>query len=133
MIRLLARMTLNLLSNAIGLLAAAALVDGFSINASGYISAVLIFSVSMWVLGPLIAKIALTNASFLIGGIALVTTLVSLVLTSLITDGLHISGVSAWVIATLIIWLFSVLGGVLLPLIIFRNVLKKDKNQSEAQ
>jgi hypothetical protein len=38
-----------------------------------------------------------------LGGVALVATLVSLVVTTLVTDGLEISGVGAWIAATVIV------------------------------
>jgi uncharacterized membrane protein YvlD (DUF360 family) len=123
MVRLLARLTLNVLSNAIGLFAASLLVSGFSISGISFILAVAIFSLSTVVLGPLIAKIALQNASYLMGGIALITTFVGLLITDLISDGISISGIDTWVIATLIVWIFSVIGSVVLPLLLFKKVL----------
>ena len=127
MIRLLASLVLSILSNVVGLLAAAWLIDDFSINASSFITAVLIFSVSTVILGPLVIKIALTNAPYLMGGIALVTTLVSLIITNAVSDGIAISGLPAWVAATLVVWLFSIIGSLLLPLVIFKKTLQKAK------
>lgn len=127
MIRLLARLTLNVLSNALGLLAASLLVDGFSINGLSFVLALLLFSLSTAVLSPLVMKITLQSAPFLMGGIALVTTFVGLLITTIFSDGISIDGVSAWVISTLVIWLFSIVGNVLLPLVIFKKTLKKIK------
>lgn len=127
MIRLLARLTLNVLSNAFGLFAASLLVDGFSINGLSFVLALALFSLSTAVLSPLVMKIALRNAPFLMGGIALVTTFVGLLITTIFSDGISIDGVSAWVISTLVIWLFSIVGNVLLPLVIFKKTLKKIK------
>lgn len=127
MIRLLARLTLSLLANTIGLLAASFLVSGFDIDAKSFIIAVLIFSVATTVIGPLVAKIALTNAPYLMGGIALVTTLLGLIITDLVSTGISVSGLSSWIIATLVVWLFSVLGSVLLPLILFKKVLANNR------
>lgn len=128
MIRLLASLTLSILSNALGLLAAAILVDGFSIDGVSFVIAVLIFSLATTILGPLITKVALTSAPFLMGGIALVTTFVGLLITDLVSSGISINGVSTWLFATLIVWVFSLIGSVLLPLIIFKKALaKKDK------
>lgn len=127
MIRLLARLTLNILANAVGLLAAAIFVDGFSIDDVSFVIAVLIFSLATTVLGPLITKIALTSAPYLMGGIALVTTFIGLVITNLVSSGISIKGASAWLFATLIVWVFSLIGSVLLPLIIFKKTLAKNK------
>lgn len=130
MMRLFARLTLNILANALGLLIASILVDGFSIDSISFVVAVLIFSLSTTVLGPLIIKIALTSAPYLMGGIALVTTFVGLVITDLLSDGISISGASTWIIATLVIWVFSLIGSLLLPLILFKKVLNNDKENN---
>lgn len=127
MIRLLAQLVVGILANAVGLLAAAVILDAFTINATSFIIAVAIFSVATTVLGPLIMKIALRNAPFLMGGIALVTTLIGLIITVLVSDGIKITGLSTWVVATLVIWIFSLLANVLLPLIIFKKALQTRK------
>jgi putative membrane protein len=130
MLRILARLVLNVLSNAIGLFMASVLLDGFSIDGLSFIVAVAIFSIVTTILGPLITKIALQSASYLMGGIALVTTFVGLVITTLLTDGINIDGTSTWFVATLVIWVFSLIGSLLLPLILFKKVLE-DKNQNK--
>lgn len=127
MIRLLARLTLNVLSNAVGLIAAAWLIDGFTINSIAFVTAVLIFSISTFVLGPLIVKIALSSASYLMGSISLITILVGLIITTLVSDGISISGINSWILATIVIWIFSVIGNIVLPLILFKKVLDKNK------
>ena len=101
MSRFLAQMILSLLANAIALLAASMLLIGFTINAVGFVVAVCIFTASMVILEPLITKFARQNAPYLLGGIALVTTFVGLLVTTLVTDGLSISGIRTWLIATL--------------------------------
>lgn len=133
MLRFLAQLTLAVLANAVGLMAAAALLDDFSINASSFILAVLVFSLSTVILGPFILKMALTSASFLVGGISLVTILVGLIITNVFTDGVSISGLTTWVLATLIVWIFSIVANLVLPLIIFKKTLQKAKeSKSEA-
>ena len=86
MIRLLASIALEILANAVGLLVAAWLLDGFSMDTTAFVVAVLIFSVVKFVLDPLILKMSIRYVPALRGGIALVTTLVSLIITSWITD-----------------------------------------------
>lgn len=127
MLRLLANLTLAVLANAVGLLAASLLLDDFSINGTAFVVAVLIFSAVTTVLGPLITKIALTSAPYLMGGIALVTTLIGLIITSLVSDGIAINGATTWAVATLVVWMFSLIGSVLLPLVIFKKTLEKHK------
>ncbi len=129
MIRLLASMVLNLVANAFGLIAAAAILPNFSIQTKPFIIAVLIFTVTEVILGPLILKIALKNVSALVGGIALVTTFFGLLITNIVSDGISIHGISTWVLATLIVWIFSLIGTLLLPLFIFKKTLKKRKSE----
>lgn len=125
MIRLLASAVLHLIANTIGLIGASLLLSGFSITGVGFVVAVLIFTVTEVVAGPLIAKIALKNMPSLLGGIALVTTFVGLLVTDIFSSGLSISGLSTWILATLIVWLCALLAGVILPLLLFKNILKK--------
>jgi hypothetical protein len=70
---------------------------------------------------------AMQHAEALQGGSALVTTFVALVITSLISDGLEISGAVTWILATVIVWLGSVLAGVILPLIFLKDVAENRK------
>lgn len=121
MIRLLIRLVLALAGNAIGLWLAAALLDDMEIDGAAFVIAVLIFSVLFVVLEPLIQKQALKNMEALQGSSALITTFVALVITNLVSDGLSISGVGTWVLATVIVWLGTIIAGVLLA----RFVLKQ--------
>lgn len=127
MIRLAVRMLLTVLANAVGLLAAAFFLEDFTIDSLAFVIAVLIFTASTTILGPFIAKMALKNADYLMGGIALVNTLVALVLTDIFSSGISINGVSTWVLATLIVWVFSIIGNLLLPLVLFKKTMEKVK------
>ena len=118
MIRLVIQAVLTLAANAIGLLAASYFLDDFTINTSSFILALLIFTAATVVLGPFIAKLAMQNAPFLLGGIALVTTLVGLLITTLATDGLDIDGIGTWFIATVVIWIASMIAQVVLPFVL---------------
>jgi uncharacterized membrane protein YvlD (DUF360 family) len=131
MLRFLAQLTLSVAANAIGLLAASLLVEGFSIDGVSFVIAVAIFSLATTILGPLIIKIALSSAPYLVGGIALVTTFVGLVVTVLASDGILIDGTSTWIISTLVIWIFSIIGSLVLPLFLFKKTLEKNKQKTE--
>ena len=133
MIRLLARMTLELLANAVGLLVAAWLLDGFSMTTSAFVVIVLIYSALKFVLDPLILKMSIQYVPALRGGIALVTTLVSLVITSLVNDGLQIKGVDTWNLATLIVWLIGLIASLFLPVLVFKNALSDDDDERGSQ
>jgi len=123
MLKFFARTALSLLANALALLVASVLLTGFAINGLAFVVAVFIFTASTTILEPLITKIATQNAPYLLGGIALVTTFVGLLVTTLITDGLRITGIGTWVMATLITWLATVVGSLILPRFLFKEVL----------
>lgn len=127
MLRFLAQTTLSVLANAVGLIIASILLDGFSIDGTAFIIAVLVFTVSSALLGPFIAKQAMRNMPYLMGGIALVTTLVSLVVTDFVSRGISIDGLTTWALATFVVWLFTVLASILLPLFLFKKTLNKVK------
>lgn len=127
MLRFLAQTTLSVLANAVGLIIASILLDGFSIDGTAFIIAVLVFTVSSALLGPFIAKQAMRNMPYLMGGIALVTTLVSLVVTDFVSSGISIDGLTTWALATFVVWLFTVLASILLPLFLFKKTLNKVK------
>jgi hypothetical protein len=64
-----------------------------------------------------------SSASVLIGGISLVVIFVYLLVTSLISSKLVITGATTWILATLIVWVFGVAAMLLLPMVIFKKTL----------
>lgn len=129
MLRLLASLVLNLLANAVGLLVASLILDGFNIEGFAFVLAVLIFTIIEVIADPLLEKIANASVPALRGGVALVTTFVSLFITSLLSDGIQVDGAATWVLATLIVWLFSLIATLILPLLLFKKVLNKNRQQ----
>jgi len=123
MVRFLLRAVVFLGSSAIGLLVAAWLVPGMSVSASGFIAAVVLFSLAQAILSPFILKMASRYASAFLGGIGLVSTLVALILASVLTHGLTIRGVGSWVAATVLVWLVTALATLLLPVLVVRKKL----------
>jgi putative membrane protein len=121
MIRLLIAAVVQLAANAVGLLVAANLLEGLRLDAASFVIAVTIFTVAVVVLQPLIRQIALKNASVLIGSTALVTTFVGLLITDLVSDGMSIEGVSTWILATIIVWVASLVAALLLPLLFVKR------------
>lgn len=130
MIRLIASLVLTLMANTIGLIIASVILSGFEINGVAFVAAVLIFTITEVVAGPLITKMAMQNVPSLLGGIALVTTLVGLIVTDIFSDGLTITGLNTWILATLIVWLCSLIANLILPLVIFKKALNKNKSQT---
>jgi putative membrane protein len=125
--RFLASTALYLLANALGLLAAAYLLDGFTLRPLGFVVSVLIFTAVEALLGPFVLKVAVRYAPALRGGIALVTTFVGLLLTSVLTDGLRIEGAMTWLLAPFVVWAFVLVAAILLPMVLFKKVLRESR------
>ncbi|HME47036.1 hypothetical protein [Mycobacterium sp.] len=106
---------------AIGLLVAAWIVPGVSVSVSGFIVAVVLFSVAQAMLSVMILKLPRETATLLLGGTALVLTLVALVLASVITHGLTIRGLASWAATTVLTWLVTTLVAILLPELFTRD------------
>jgi uncharacterized membrane protein YvlD (DUF360 family) len=123
MIRLLISAGIHLLANAVGLVVAAAILDGMTITGAAFVLAVLIFTVVEVLADPLLTKVAITSVPALRGGVALVTTFVGLLLTATISSGLDIDGAKTWVFATLIVWLAALLAGLILPLFLVKKAV----------
>jgi putative membrane protein len=131
MMRLVATIVMELIANAVGLIVAAWLLPGFSINVVGFIIVLAIFTVVKFIAGPLMLKMSLQYMQQFSGGVALLTTLVGLFVTTLLTDGLVITGITTWILATLIVWLFGVFAAIVLPLFLFKKVLSDARGASE--
>jgi hypothetical protein len=124
MLRLVAAIVLELLANAIGLAAAYFILrPDLTLDWLGFVIVVAIFSAVRFILAPLMMKLSLLYARALLGGCALVTIFVALLVTSLISSHLSITGVLTWVYATLIVWIFGMVAMLLLPFVIFKKTL----------
>jgi hypothetical protein len=119
--QILLRTVVLLASWAIGLLVAAWVVPRVSLSASGFIAGVVIFAVAQAVLSWWILKLPRAYASLLLGSTGLALTLLALILASKFTGGLSIRGVESWVSATLVVWLVTTVGAVLLPDVLVRD------------
>lgn len=125
MIRLAATAVVSLIANAIALLIAAAMLDDVTLHADGFIIAVLVFTLVSVIIEPLVRQVALKNVPAILGGTALVATLISLIVAALIGNGLSIDGLTTWVMATVVVWLVALIVRLLLPLVIFKEVLRR--------
>jgi putative membrane protein len=121
MLRMLISAVLFLVANAIGLLVAAAVLDDMSVSGEAFVIAVVIFTLVEVLVQPLLTQMAVSRASALRGSTALVATLVGLIITSLVSDGLEISGAVTWILATVIVWGAALIAGWILPLIFLKN------------
>lgn len=126
MVRFLISVGIALLTNAIALVVAALVLDDMSLEFSGFIVAVIIFTGVYALAQPFLTQQALSRASALRGGVALIATLVSLVVTAIVSDSLQIDGLTTWLLAMLIVWIAALIGAWLLPLVLLKRVLDDD-------
>ncbi|MFK4731108.1 phage holin family protein [Agromyces mediolanus] len=127
MVRFLIRLAISLVTAALGLLVASWVLPDFHLEWGGFLVAIIVFSVAQAILGPFVFNLARQYASAVLGGIGLVTTFLALLIASLFPGGIHIDGVVTWVLATLIVWIITALGGWLLPLVFLKDRAEKKK------
>lgn len=129
MIRMLLQAAINVVMASLGLLLAQTLVDGVTLQASGFITAVLVFVLAQAVLGPFVFNMARQYASAILGGVGLISTLLALWIATLVPDGLTISGVTAWVFAPLLVWIVTALGTWILGYLVLKRWWDKRKEE----
>ena len=125
MIRLLVRLLVVVAANAVGLLVAAALLDGMRLDAAGFILALIIFTVVFALMTPFLASQLRQRRSAALGGVSLIATFVALLVTDLLSDGLSIEGVGTWIAATVIVWLASLLAAFILPFLGLKKFMEE--------
>lgn len=127
MTRMLATAAMALLANAAGLLLATILIDGFSINFTAFLMAVVLFTLAAVIADPLLTRISQNSLPALTGGVALVTTFVGLFLTSLLVDGMQTGGMVNLLLATLVVWLGALVAGTVLAKFVLVKYLTRPK------
>lgn len=125
MVRLLVRLLVAVAANAVGLLVAAAVLDGMELDAGGFVLALVIFTVVFALMTPFLASQLRRRNSAAIGGVALIATFVALLVTDLLSDGLSIEGVGTWIAATVIVWVTSLLAAFILPFLGLRRFMEE--------
>jgi len=128
MIRFLIRTAIFFLAAAIGLFVASIVVTGMSISITSFIAVVLIFAVIQALLAPLFTKVSERNAPALTGGAGLVTTFLALLITNVISDGLTIRGASAWLFATIIVWITTMIAAFILPFLLVKKAVNNRRD-----
>lgn len=98
----------------IGLALAARTVPHVVLTASGLIVAVVFFSITQTTLSVKILKLPHGYASLLLGCTGLTLTIGAMTLASVSTHGLSIYGGASWLAATVIVWLVTTIGAILL-------------------
>ncbi len=116
-----------LIGNAVGLLLAALLLDGFSIAPLSVIVVVVVFTLVQVIAEPLLTKVSEKNVPALKGGMALVVTFVGLLITDMIASGLTVGGVSNLLAATLLVWLGALIASIVIPMFLFKELREPKK------
>jgi uncharacterized membrane protein YvlD (DUF360 family) len=127
-IRLIVRTLVALVANAVGLIVAAAVLDGMHMNVSGFLLAVVIFTVVFALMQPFLAAQFRRSRSAALGGVALIATFIALVVTDLLSDGFTINGVGTWIAATVIVWVASLLAAFILPFLGLKKYLENRRD-----
>ena len=123
MVRTLIKIVLTIAGNAIGLARCARAARRHVPRRRGFILAVLIFTVAELILEPLDREDRARSMPRRCGwSPSLVTTFLALLVTDLVSDGLEIEGALTWVLATVIVWLSTLLAGVILVGLFLKDV-----------
>jgi uncharacterized membrane protein YvlD (DUF360 family) len=127
-VRLIFRTIIALAANAVGLIVAAAVLDDMHLDAVGFVVAVVIFTVVFALLQPFLLVQLRRSAPAAIGGIGLIATLVSLIITDLVSDGFTIDGAVTWLLAAVIVWAAAVLATFILPFLGLKKFLEERRD-----
>jgi len=120
------RTAIALIGNAVGLIVASLVFDGFDIDVTGFIFSLIVFTVAVALFTPFLMNAMQRGRSnsAAIGGVALISTFLALLVTDLFTDGLNINGIGTWIGSTVIVWLSSLLAVFILPFLGLRKYLE---------
>jgi len=128
MIRFLLSTASNLVMAAVALLLAGWwLGEWVTLNLGGFIVAVAVFTAAQAILAPFVFNMARKYASALLGGIGLVSTFLALWVATLFPGGVQVHGLG-WVLAPLLIWIVTAIGGwIVVGVILERYLAKREK------
>ncbi|GAA4355938.1 hypothetical protein GCM10023145_25700 [Angustibacter luteus] len=122
-IRFLIRILVYFLSALIGIIVANLLLTDLTVDARDYILVAVIFALVQAILSPMMTNMVQKNASAFSGGVGIVSTLVALIVTVLISDGITIDGLTTWILAALIIWLAGAIAAFVLPFFLVKKAV----------
>jgi hypothetical protein len=124
---LLVRTAIVVVGNAVGLIVASLVFSDFEINATGFIVSLIIFTIAAALLTPFLESTLRRNksTSAALGGVALISTFVALLVTEVFSDGLDISGIGTWIGATVVVWLAALLAMFILPFLGLKKFLEE--------
>ena len=115
-----------LVANAVGLIVASLVLSGFDLDVTGFIVALVIFTIALALMQPFLVSSLRRRGSSALGGVALIATLVSLIITDLVSDGLSINGLGTWLAAAVIVWAAALLAAFILPFLGLKKYLENN-------
>jgi uncharacterized membrane protein YvlD (DUF360 family) len=127
-IRLVVRTLVALVANAVGLIVAAAVLDDMELDVGGFILALVIFTIAFALLQPFLVVQLRGAGSAALGGVALLATLASLIITDLLSDGFTIDGGVTWLLAAVIVWAAAVIATFILPFLGLKRFLEERRD-----
>ena len=128
MIRFVIRTAIVLVANAVGLLVAASLLDGMELDAGGFVVAVVIFTIVFALMQPFLVSQMRRRGSAALGGVSLFASLIALIVTDVLSDGLSIDGAGAWIGAAVIVWVAALLAAFILPFLGLKKYLEERRD-----
>ncbi|MHA7306921.1 hypothetical protein ACX80E_17080 [Arthrobacter sp. TMN-49] len=112
-------------SSAVAIVLAALFLPGLHLRFSGFLTAVIVFTVAQSLLVGLVAKLATKYTPALAGAASLISTFLALVIADFGFGGININGFVTWIFATLIVWAVTALCAVLVPKYILKESVNK--------
>ncbi|GAB2654838.1 phage holin family protein [Prescottella soli] len=123
--RLLFQLLSQCVLGAVALIVVHFVLPGVDLSFTGFFVALGVFTLAHMILGPFVLSVAQHYAAPLEGGVGLVATLLALWVASLFPDGIQISGVKSWVVAPIIVWVVTALGGWIFMAFVIDRWLKR--------
>ena len=127
--RLLASIIVALVTSAVALFIAAAVLSDFKISTLTFPILVVEFAAILLVARAAIETLVDKNAHVFSSFVGLIGAFSALLLTDLISDGLSIEGLQTWILATLIVWGGMILADLLLGRALFRRITGKERGR----
>lgn len=127
--RIAVRLLVALATSAIALWVASLLLDNMSITATGLITATILFTILTVLLAPVVEAMLEKYAAWANIAAGAIVSFLALLITTLLSDNLTIEGVGTWVIATVLVWLASVVTALVLARL-FRQHLRAGETGS---
>ena len=123
--RLLFQVLSQLVLAAVALIIVHLTLPGVEVSVSGFLVAIAVFTIAHAILGPFVLSLAQRYAAPLPGGVGLIATLLALWVATLFPGGIEIHGLQAWILAPIIVWFVTALGGWLFMAFVIDKWLKR--------